>query len=202
MTGSQPRIAGVPRFLAPTLPDRAAGGRVGGPPPVALEEHPILDTHRYLMTLPADIARWTGGAEVSLFLRAGFSIGDDDLKYPNLSVHAIMHAPSPRGRREDATWPGLRAAALEDLPGSADTAALVRVDDAPVLMQQESSYADAVRADGHSFLFQVDEVGWPVDGELGNLIEEYLWGYGTAYFYGTPDAHGVVRDIVAGFIDF
>ncbi|MBB1152801.1 hypothetical protein [Amycolatopsis dendrobii] len=66
----------------------------------------------------------------------------------------------------------------------------------------EPSYADAVRADGHQFLFQVNEEGWPVAGELEDVIEEYLWGYGPVYFYGTPGADGIVREVVAGFIDF
>ena len=194
-------MLGMVRLLTPMLPDRVDGGRLGGTPPMALDGHPLLDTHRYLMTLPAEIAPWTGGAEVSLLLRTGFSVGDDDLEYPNLPVRAIMHAPSPRGNREDATWPGLRAAALENLPDSTSTPALVRVSDAPELAQRENAYADAVLADGHSFLFQIDEDGWPVDGDLGNVIEEYLWGYGVAYFFGTPGADGVVCDIVAGFID-
>ena len=79
---------------------------------------------------------------------------------------------------------------------------LVRIDDEPVLIQGEPSFADAVRADGHRFLFQIDEGGWPAEGELADIVEEYLWGYGSVYFYGTPDADGIVRDVVAGFIDF
>ena len=78
----------------------------------------------------------------------------------------------------------------------------MRVDDEPVLIQGEPAFADAVRADGHRFLFQIDEEGWPEEGELGDIVEEYLWGYGSVYFYGTPDADGIVRDVVAGFIDF
>jgi hypothetical protein len=51
-------------------------------------------------------------------------------------------------------------------------------------------------------LFQVDEDGWPVDGELADVVDEYLWGYGSVYFYGTPGPDGIVQDVVAGFIDF
>ena len=142
--------------LHPGLPDRADGGRLGGAPPAAIENHPLLATHRYVLTLPADCAAWTGGNEVSVVLRAGFSIADDDIVYPDMAMRAIVHAPSPR----------------------------------------------AVLADGHRFLFQVDEDGWPVDGELEDVVEEYLWGYGSVYFYGTPGADGTVRDVVAGFIDF
>jgi len=167
-----------------------------------IEAHPLLKTHRYLLTLAADCASWTGGREVSVVLRAGFRIEDEDVVYPDMAMRAIVHDPSSRGGRDDLGWPGLRATAL--IPGTdvASTPALVRIDDEPVLIQGEPAFADAVRADGHRFLFQIDEEGWPLEGELEDVIAEYLWGYGSVYFYGTPGADGTVRDIVAGFLDF
>lgn len=135
-----------------------------------------------------------------MLLRNGFDIGDSDLEYPDMAMRALVHAPSPRGERADLGWPGLRAAALSE--AAEDTIALVQFGDEPVLIQNEPSYADAVRADGHQFLFQVNEEGWPVEGELENVIDEYLWGYGSVCFYGTPGADGVVREDVAGFIDY
>jgi len=187
--------------LVPVLPDRADGGRLGGAPPVAIEAHPLLETHRFLLTLPADCAPWARGREVSVLLRDGFDIGDDDLEYPDMAMRALVHEPSPRGARSDRAWPGLRAAALSASDDAAEPP-LVRIADEPVLIQNEPSYADAVRADGHRFLFQIDEEGWPVKGELADIVEQYLWGYGSVYFYGTPDASGVVHEVVAGFIDF
>ncbi|WP_208107908.1 hypothetical protein [Leucobacter luti] len=167
-----------------------------------IETHPLLESHRYVLTLAAGCASWTGGREVSVVLRAGFSIEDEDLVYPELAMRAIVHDPSPRGVRDDLGWPGLRATSLVEPPAAASTPPLVRVDDAPVLIQGELAYSDAVRADGHRFLFQIDEEGWPASGELGDIVEEYLWGYGSVYFYGTPGVDGTVHGVVAGFIDF
>lgn len=192
----------MPVFLCPALPDRADGARLGGAPPSVIETHPLLQTHRYLLTLPAGCAPWTGSREVSVVLRAGFSIDDEDIVYPDMAIRAIVHDPSPRGVRDDLGWPGLRATALVERPAAVTAPALVRIDDEPVLIQGEPAYADAVRADGHRFLFQIDEEGWPVDGELEDIIEEYLWGFGSVYFYGTPGADDAVLDVVAGFIDF
>lgn len=189
-------------FLYPALPDRGDGARLGGAPPSGIETHPLLETHRYLLTLAAGCASWTGSREVSVVLRDGFSIEDEDLVYPDMAMRAIVHDPSPRGVRDDLGWPGLRATALSQRPHPGSTPALVRIDDVPVLIQGEPAFADAVRADGHRFLFQIDEEGWPEDGELEDLIAEYLWGYGSVYFYGTPGVDGIVRDVVAGFIDF
>lgn len=192
----------MPAFLYPALPDRGDGARLGGAPPSVIEKHPLLETHRYLLTLAADCASWTGGREVSVLLRAGFGIEDEDVVYPDMAMRAIVHNPSPRGGRDDLGWPGLRATTLIQRPDAASTPALVRIDDEPVLIQNEPAFADAVRADGHRFLFQIDEEGWPVEGELEDVIAEYLWGYGSVYFYGTPGADGIVRDVVAGFLDF
>lgn len=187
-------------FLGPSLPDRTDGGRVGGAPPAAIESHQLMRTHRYVLTLPVGCTSWNDGVEVSVLLRDGFDIGDDDLEYPDMAMRALVHPPSARGNRSDLGWPGLRSVGLSELPNGGETP-LVRIDDEPVLIQNEPSYADAVRADGHHFLFQVDEDGWPIEGELEDAVDEYLWGYGSVYFYGTPGPDGVVRDVVAGFID-
>ncbi|WP_166347405.1 hypothetical protein [Phytoactinopolyspora limicola] len=189
-------------LLAPELPDRQHGARLGGAAPAVIEHHPLLLTHRYVLTLPADVAPWTGGSEVSVFLRDGFDIGDEDLEYPNMAMRALVHEPSPRGAHTQLGWPGLRSAALAPLAGGS-APGLVRISDEPALIQGDPSYADAVLADGHQFLFQIDEEGWPGDGPLEDVVDEYLWGYGSVYFYGTPDpSAGIVRQIVAGFIDF
>lgn len=189
-------------FLTPALPDHAAGARLGGAPPRALEGHPLWDTHRYVLTLPADCAPWARGVEVSVLLRHGFDIGDDDLTYPDMAVRALVHAPSPRSTRHDLGWPGLFPAGLVEWNGHSPARPFVRVHDTPDLIQGRPEYATDVLLDGHRFLFQIDEAGWPVGGDLDEIIDEYLWGYGSVYFYGTPAPDGVVREVVAGFMDF
>jgi hypothetical protein len=187
-------------LLTPSLPDSLEGGRLGGAPPAGIQDDSLFLTHRYVLTVPAGCAPWGEGVEVSVLLRQGFDIGDDDLEYPNMAMRAIVHAPSPRGDRADLGWPGLRATALT--PTAPSHRGLVRIADEPQLIQQDPTYADAVLADGHRFLFQIDEEGWPVDGALSDIVDEYLWGYGSVYFYGTRADDGIVREVVAGFIDF
>lgn len=195
-------IDAMARLFAPVLPDWSDGGRLGGAPPQVIEQHPLFDTHRYVLTLPSDCAPWTGGAEVSVLLRVGFDIGDEDIVYPNMAMRALLHESSPRGTRTQLGWPGLRATELAPVTGESESG-LVRIAQEPSLIQGDPSYADAVLADGHRFLFQIDEEGWPVEGPLEDVIDDYLWGYGSVYFYGTPDpTDDIVREIVAGFIDF
>lgn len=55
-----------------------------------------------MLTLAAGCASWTGGREVSVVLRASFSIGDEDGVYPNMAMRVIVHdhrrSPPPLSR--------------------------------------------------------------------------------------------------------
>ncbi len=83
-----------------------------------------------------------------------------------------------------------------------DAAAFLRIASEPELIQREATYAAQVEADGYRFLFQINEEGWPVDGDPGSeFIEEHLFGFGSLYLYGNLDQPGRADDIVAGFLN-
>ncbi|MFE5874112.1 hypothetical protein ACFQ6H_02580 [Rhodococcus sp. NPDC056506] len=183
--------------------DSAIGARIGGHPPQVFAGQPILQTHEYLLTLAAHTATWLGERELSVFIRRGFSIGDDDLEYPDIGVRAILHAPSSRSAESAGIHRGLGSAALIKTPADEEVMSLVLIAPQPVLIQNEPSYAEAVEADGHRFLFQINDEGWPVGSQSqAEFAEEYLFGYGSVYFYGSTDANGLVREVVPGFLDF
>ncbi|RVW07890.1 hypothetical protein EGT67_18255 [Prescottella agglutinans] len=183
--------------------DTDTGSRVGGNPPACFDSDPILDTHDYLLTLGAATAEWLGDREVSVFVRRGFTIGGDDLDYPDIGVRAVLHGPSARGAGTRGRHPGLGSAGLVVADPGAETPPFVRIGRAPVLIQNEPTYAARVEADGYRFLFQMNEEGWPVTSDPeAEFVEEYLFGYGSVYFYGKFDETGQAGDIVAGFLDF
>ncbi|CCH29680.1 hypothetical protein BN6_23620 [Saccharothrix espanaensis DSM 44229] len=178
------------------------GSRVGGTAPRCLAlEGDLLDRYDYLLTLGADAAPWSGGREVSVLLRRGFTIAADDVEYPGIGAKAVLHPPSPRGDDVRGVHPGLGSAALVDAGGRT---AFVRIADEPALIQNEPSYAAAVEADGYRFLFQVDDDGLPHgDHPAGEfLFGDYPFGYGAIYFYGALDEHGHATVVVPGFLDF
>jgi len=125
--------------------DTNTGSRVGGRPPACFESDPIVEAYDYLFTLGAGTAAWLGSREMSVFLRRGFTIADDDLEYPDIGVRAVLHEPSPRGTRTDGRHPGLGSAALVFAEPDAETPAFVRVGPTPVLIQNEPSYARGSR---------------------------------------------------------
>lgn len=183
--------------------DSESGDRIGGRPPQFFAGRQILQTHEYLLTLAAHTATWLGGRELSVFIRRGFSIGDDDLEYPDIGVRAVLHRPSSRSAASAGRHSGLGSAALIQIPTDDEVMPLVLIAPQPVLIQNEPSYADAVEADGHRFLFQINEEGWPVGAEpQSEFVEEYLFGYGSVYFYGSADATGLADEVVPGFLDF
>ncbi|PSR42869.1 hypothetical protein C7T36_12230 [Rhodococcus sp. AD45-ID] len=183
--------------------DSEVGARIGGHPPQVFDGQPILQTHEYLLTLAAHTAPWLGDRELSVFVRRGFSIGDDDLEYPGIGVRAVLHPPSARSAASAGRHSGLGSAALIQVPADDEVMPLVLIAPQPVLIQNEPSYADAVEADGHRFLFQINEEGWPVVAEpQSEFVEEYLFGYGSVYFYGSADATGLANEVVPGFLDF
>ncbi|RDI18553.1 hypothetical protein DEU38_120122 [Rhodococcus sp. AG1013] len=192
-----------PVHLAIAPVDRREGSRVGGNPPRCFAGDTLVETHDYLLTLAASAAEWLLGRELSVFVRRGFTIGDDDLEYPDIGVHAVLHEPSGRGDGIVGRHPGLGSAALISAPVDAEEAPFVRIARDPVLIQNEPSYAHAVEADGYQFLFQVNEEGWPVsDAPDPEFVEEYLFGYGSVYFYGRLDSKGAAQIVVPGFLDF
>lgn len=183
--------------------DSEVGARIGGRPPQVFAGQPILQTHEYLLTLGTPTAPWLGARELSVFIRRGFTIGDDDLEYPDIGLRAVPHPPSSRSAESAGGHKGLGSAELINLPAEGEVMPLVLIAQQPVLIQNEPSYADAVEADGQRFLFQINEEGWPVVAEpQPEFVEEYLFGYGSVYFYGSADATGLVREVVPGFLDF
>ncbi|MDH6283726.1 hypothetical protein [Prescottella agglutinans] len=157
--------------------DTNTGPRVGGRPPACFDSDPIVEEYDYLFTLGAGTAGRLGNREVSVFLRRGFTIADDDLEYPDIGVRVVLHEPSVRGSGTAGRHPGLGSAAMVFAEPDAEALAFVRIGPSPVLLQNEPSYAARVEADGYRFLFQMNEEGWP-DGEDpgAEIVEEYLFG--------------------------
>ncbi len=183
--------------------DTDTGSRVGGNPPACFESDPIVESYDYLLTLDTTVAAWLGDRQASVFLRRGFTIADADLEYPDIGVRVVLHEPSSRSGGSSGRHPGLGRAAMVFADPDVETPPFVRIGPTPVLIQNEPSYAARVEADGYRFLFQIDEEGWPVrDDPDDEFVEEYLFGYGSVYFYGMFDEDGRAIDIVAGFLDF
>ncbi|MBB5953633.1 hypothetical protein FHS29_000203 [Saccharothrix tamanrassetensis] len=185
--------------------DTSTGSRAGGAAPACLAlEGDLLDRYDYVLTIGAGVAPWSGGRELSVLLRRGFTVGDDDVEYPDIGAKAVLHPPSPRGDGGRGVHPGLGSAALVPVEADDEAAAFVRIADVPRLIQNEPTYAAVVEADGYRFLFQVEDDGLPHgDHPAGEfLFGDHPFGYGAIYFYGALDDQGHATLVVPGFLDF
>jgi len=178
--------------------DAAHGSRLGGNPPAALIDDPVLSTHDYLLTLGADTAPWLGGHEVSVFVRRGYGIGDPDDRYPDIAVTAVLHTPSPRSDTAAAVYPFVASRALAPVAADPYASSLIRIAEDPQRVQQEESYLAPVRDAGYTLLFTFDEEGYPTES---GVVSEYQFGYGAVHFFGKLDESGNATEIVAGLIE-
>jgi hypothetical protein len=177
------------------------GSRAGGAPPACLEGRAdLLAGHRYLLTLsPVDVP-WLGDQECSVFVRCGFSVYGDESDWPEIGLCAVLHEPSPRGDAVDAALPSLGEAALvvaAEVDAPRGATALVRAGGAPDLVLQQPLDALPVARHGLTYLFEVDDDGWPE-----GFVEERPLSHGAVYFFGEVGDDGVVQQVVPGVVQF
>ena len=182
----------------------AAGSRAGGAPPVCLEaRHDLLAGHRYLLTLSPRDVPWLGEQECSVFVRCGFSVWVDDVDYPDIGLTAVLHPPSPRGTAASAALPGLAecrlvvAGSVAARPPASVASPLVRAGGEADLVRQLPLDALPVVQDGWTYLFEVDDDGWP-EGSCGELP----FSTGAVYFFGEVGDDGVVTRVLPGVVQF
>lgn len=179
--------------------DVRSGSRIGGAAPALDYEPGYLDRFRYLCTIAHSHLPTVGGQDISVFVREGFLVSGDDTRYPDIGIDCVMHPPAqPRdddlGRLADIGEAGLADAGAARDPEYS----VIRIAEAPNLIQNEPSHAAALIEAGYSFLFELDEEGY--DG--GFLNGSYPFNYGALYVYGRRDEAGLVSEVVAGYVQF
>ena len=173
--------------------------RVGGNAPAIMRERTgYLETHRYLLTISGEDFDFLGGNDLSVFLKNDFVPYGDETSYPNVGIDCVIHSPSAASvdslGRLKIIGEG-RLMRMSD-PQTHD-GYFLKVGGTPELVQNEPSYERALLEDGYSFVFQVDENGFPDVFLNGN----YPFGYGALYVYG-KFRDGRLSEVVPGFTQF
>ena len=179
--------------------NQTSDSRIGGAAPRLDYEPGYLDRYRYLCTIGHAHLPTVDDQDVSVFVRNGFLVTEDDSRYPNLGIDCVMHPPAaPR----DDDLGRLTAIGAAGLSGEEDARdpdySVIRIAATPQHIQHEPSYAAALVAYGYSFIFELDEEGYDSDF----LHESFPFNYGALYVYGRRSAAGLVSEVVAGYIQF
>lgn len=191
-----------PWHLTVATGECSAGSRVGGNPPACFHRPELaryLDTHRYLLTLGDEFSMLTGGYDLSVLLPAGFTVSDDDTRYPDIGIACLLHPPAPAAPATAGRLDAISAGKLVRLDPHLGTQYLIKIGGSPDWIQEEPDlYERNLVADGFSFLFQLDEWGYPDDFVAG----DYPLSFGGLYVYGKFDDNGMITRVTAGFTQF
>ncbi|PCL89228.1 hypothetical protein [Paenibacillus lautus] len=141
---------------------------------------------------------------ISIFIPNDYEKYVEHNQYPDCSIKVMEHPMTGESLSDHFAHPDLikhlisHRETCSDLH-SMDQSFLIKFGGSPRLVQDEAYYSAKLREEGFSFLFQVDEDGYPE-----TLLREdssYPFGFGALYIYAniTPND---VQDPVAGFWQF
>lgn len=175
------------------------GSRIGGAAPALDYEPGYLDRFRYLCTIGHAHIPTVDGQDISVFVRNGFLVTDNDTRFPNIGIDCLLHPPAQPRNDDKGRLTDIGEAGLSEAGDARDPEySVIRVAATPQLIQNEPSYAAALVEAGYSFIFEFDEEGYDSDFLNGS----YPFNYGALYVYGKRDATGLVSAVAAGYVQF
>jgi hypothetical protein len=141
---------------------------------------------------------------ISIFIPEDYEEYLKNNMYPNCSIKVIEHPISTESIKEMFTNPGLKKHTISDGTlsndqKSMDQSFLIKVGGNPRLIQNEDYYFTNLMEESFSFLFQVDEDGYPET--LVQNDYNYPFGFGSLYVFAMVRATEIQHP-VAGFWQF
>ena len=138
---------------------------------------------------------------ISVFLpKDDDSYAEDDC-YPHLPIKVLAHPTTAAGALQELSSPSLNKCYIEKAQVSTSkeiaTPYLIKLGGFPILIQDKERYYRALEQDGFTFMFQVDENGYPEELVNGN----YPFNFGCFYAYALFQSDGF-SELTAGFWQF
>ena len=173
--------------------------RVGGRAPDIEYKEGYLEKYSFFLTISHDEIPTVGDLDISIFVKRGYLVTGDETRFPDIGVDCILHAPAPSRLDEIGRMMVIRESGLAEKGVAIDPDFyFVKIGGSPNLIQDEDYYEMGLVKSGYSFLFEVNEEGYPAEV----LDGDYPFNYGALYVYGKTDADGRVFDVVAGFTQY
>ncbi|MEK3949634.1 hypothetical protein MHB46_14580 [Paenibacillus sp. FSL H7-0703] len=193
-------------YAGSALSNEHSAGWIGGNAPDFFDDQSDLiheGNQKYVFYLSL-VHPFKPESMISIFIPEDYEEYLENNIYPNCSVKVIEHPTSTESAKDMFTNPGLvKHAISEGKPShdekSMDQPFLIKVGGNPRLIQNEDYYFTKLKEESFSFLFQVDEDGYPE-----TLLQEdynYPFGFGSLYIFanvGTTE----IQHPVAGFWQF
>lgn len=180
-----------------THADRPSSGWIGGCPPACFDNGDAsLVGYLFYMTLVLPDRQ----RQISIFLPDDWEIYLHRNRYPDCAIKVIEHDVFPEGIKIGLQHPAIIKHDILLYRECYDTEAenesfLVKLGGKPRLIQNKRFYYEQLEKDGYSFLMQIDEDGYPLDGLLkGN----YPFCYGALYLYAKQN-NNMVENVIVGY---
>lgn len=193
-------------YTEPGLSNEQGKGWIGGNAPAFFDDQADLihegNQHYYFYL--SLVHPFKSESMISIFIPEDYGEYLENNIYPNCSIKALEHPISTESVEDRFTNPGLIKHTISDGElsndeKSRDQSFLIKVGGNPRLIQNEDYYFTKLREESFSFLFQVDEDGYPE-----TLLQEdysYPFSFGSLYIFANVGTDGI-QNPVAGFWQF
>ncbi|EHB66030.1 MULTISPECIES: hypothetical protein [Paenibacillus] len=193
-------------YAEPSLSNEQGTGWIGGNAPDFFDDQADLihegnQKYYFYMCL---VHPFKPESMISIFIPEDYEEYLDNNVYPKCSIKVVEHPISKESVKETFTNPGLLKHAISagDISNdekSMDQSFLIKLGGNPRLIQNNDYYFTKLKEESYSFLFQVDEDGYP--DMLLRDDYSYPFGFGSLYIFAKIGAEGIQHPI-AGFWQF
>lgn len=160
-------------------------GRIGGNPPVSLEDK-IPSDYKFYATL---VHPEKDDMMLSILIHDDFNVLLNNNIYPSIAIKVIEHEYSKLGKNVDKAIFELGLNSISEYTNNQEDPYLfIKVGGNPRLIQNKNFYYAKLEEDGYRFYLQIEEEGYSDD-------LDYVFMYGALYLY----KHSVTGVIIAGF---
>lgn len=193
-------------YAEPVLPNEQGAGWIGGNAPAFFDDQAdfIREGNQIYYFYLCLIHPFKPESMISIFIPGDYETYLEHNIFPDCRVKVIEHPVSAESIKELFTHPGLAKHAISDGQISKDNESvdrpfLIKLGGNPRLIQTEDYYFSKLREESFSFLFQVDEDGYPE-----TLVRDdfsYPFGYGALYIFAKIEGDDIQQP-AAGFWQF
>ncbi|SHG43207.1 hypothetical protein [Pedobacter caeni] len=167
--------------------DNNLKGRMGGNPPILIEEL-IPDNYRFYATITHPEK---DNMMLSILIHEDFDTLLENNIYPLIEVKVKEHEYSEAGNNTDKRILSLGLSSISNYGNKQESEFLfIKVGGEPRLIQLKKYYYEELEKDNYSFFLQIEEEGY-----RDTLDIDYVFSYGALYLY----KHNSTGEVIAGF---
>lgn len=167
--------------------DNKLKGRMGGNPPILIEEQ-IPDNYRFYATITHPEK---DNMMLSILIHEDFDTLLENNIYPSIAIKVKEHEYSEAGNNADKSIAALGLSSISNYDNKQESEFLfIKAGGEPRLIQPKNYYYEELKKNNYSFFLQIEEEGYRDTADI-----DYVFSYGALYLY----KHNLTGEVIAGF---